>query len=97
MEDYIGLLKRARQQLRSRPDSLAIKDLVICPKKKVFSTLDPIPITDEELYDYVSGQASHDVIERLFMMYPDRFRVEREVEYGNVRGKIDIMTNHSIT
>lgn len=89
-EDYISLLKRAREQLRSRSDSLAIKDMVICPKKKVFSTIDPIPITDEELYDYVSGQASHDVIERLFMIYPDRFRAEKEIQYGNVRGKIDI-------
>jgi CRISPR/Cas system-associated exonuclease Cas4 (RecB family) len=90
MEDYISLLKRAREQLRSRSYSLAIKDLVLCPKKKVFSTIDPIPMTDEELYDYVSGQASHDVIERLFMIYPNRFRAEIEVQYGNVRGKIDI-------
>ena len=47
-------------------------------------------MTDEELYDYVSGQTAHEVIERLFMMYPERFRSEKEIQYGNVRGKIDI-------
>jgi hypothetical protein len=31
-------------------------------------------MTDEELYDYASGQAAHDVIERLFMIYPEQKR-----------------------
>jgi hypothetical protein len=47
-------------------------------------------MTDEELYDYVCGQAAHDVIERLFMIYPERFRSEKEIQYANVKGKIDI-------
>jgi hypothetical protein len=90
MEDYIGILKEAHEQLRSRGDSIAVRDLTLCPRKKVFSKIDPVRMTDEELYDYVSGQAAHDVIERLFMIYPERFRSEKEIQYGNVKGKIDI-------
>ena len=55
MEDYIGILKEAREQLRSRGDSIAVKDLTLCLRKKVFSKIDPVRMTDEELYDYVSG------------------------------------------
>ena len=90
MEDYIKILKEAHEQLRSRGDSIAVTDLTLCPRKKVFSKIDPVRMTDEELYDYVSGQAAHDVIERLFLIYPDRFRAEKEIHYANVRGKIDI-------
>jgi hypothetical protein len=43
MEDYIGVLKKAREKLRHNSGSLAIKDLTLCPRKKVFSILDPVP------------------------------------------------------
>jgi hypothetical protein len=54
MEDYIGILKKAHEQLRSRGDSIAVKDLTLCSRKKVLSKIDPVRMTDEELYDYVS-------------------------------------------
>jgi PD-(D/E)XK nuclease superfamily len=50
----------------------------------------PTQLTDEELYDYVSEQAGHDNIQRLFMIYPNRFRSEMEVQYEHIRGRIDI-------
>ena len=90
MEDYIGILKEAQQQLTSRNKTVAVKDLTMCHRKKVFSIIDPVPMTEGELYDYVSGQAAHEVIERLFMMYPTRFRSEKEIQYCNIKGKIDI-------
>jgi hypothetical protein len=90
MEDYIGLLKKAQKQVISRDNTISIKDLAFCHRKKVFSKMEPVNMTDEELYDYVSGQAAHDVIERLFMVYPGRFRVEKELQYKNLKGKMDI-------
>jgi hypothetical protein len=90
MEDYIGILKEAQQQLTSRNKTVAIKDLTMCHRKKVFGIIDPFPMTEAELYDYISGQAAHDVIERLFMMYPTRFRSEKEIQYCDIKGKIDI-------
>ena len=90
MENYVSILKNSRQQLMSREDSVSVKDLTLCPRKAVFSKIDPVPMTDEELYYYVSGQADHEVIQRHFMMHPDRFRSEVEVQYDQVRGRIDI-------
>jgi hypothetical protein len=90
MENYIGILREAHEQLICRRMTISVKDLSLCHMKKVFSVIDPVPMTDEELYEYVSGQASHDVIERLFMVYPNRFRSEMEIQYKNIKGKIDV-------
>jgi hypothetical protein len=56
----------------------------------ILKITDPIPMTDEVLYNYVSGQAAHDVIGRLFMMFPNRFKLEMQIQYENVKGTIDI-------
>jgi hypothetical protein len=90
LEDYLAILKEAHKQLTSSEKSIAIKDLALCHRKKVFSMIDPVPMTAEELYGYVSGQAAHDIIERLFRMFPNRFRLEMEVYYETVRGKVDV-------
>jgi hypothetical protein len=90
MENYMELLKEAQEQLTSRDLSVSIKDLTLCPRKKVFTVIDPVPIPEHELYDYISGQAGHDVIERLFRMYPARFRCEMSVQYKNIKGRIDV-------
>jgi hypothetical protein len=91
MENYVEILKEAHTQLTTGDEkTISIKDLTMCHRKKVFSVIDPVPMTDEQLYDYVSGQAAHDVIERLFMVFPNRFRSEKELQYKNIKGKIDI-------
>jgi CRISPR/Cas system-associated exonuclease Cas4 (RecB family) len=90
MENYLDMLKEAQLQLTSRNKTVAVKDLTMCHRKKVFSIFDPVPMTEGELYDYISGQAAHDIIERLFMMQPTRFRSEKEIQYCNIKGKIDI-------
>jgi|SRR5215207_1816992 len=90
MEDYVAILKEAREQLMSKDGTISIKDLTLCQRKKVFSIVDPVPMTDEDLYYYISGQADHEIIQRHFMIYPNRFRAELEVQYEQVRGRIDI-------
>ena len=90
MEDYITLMKEAREQMKSKSGTVAVKDLTLCQRQKIFKITDPIPMTDEVLYHYVSGQADHDVIGRLFMMFPDRFKLEMQIQYENVKGTIDI-------
>jgi len=90
MEDYITLMKEAREQMKSNSGTVAVKDLTLCQRQKIFKIVDPIPMTDEVLYNYVSGQAAHDVIGRLFMMFPNRFKLEMQIQYENVKGTIDI-------
>jgi hypothetical protein len=90
MEDYITLMKEAREQMKSKSGTVAVKDLTLCQRQKIFKITDPIPMTDEVLYNYVSGQAAHDVIGRLFMMFPNRFKLEMQIQYENVKGTIDI-------
>jgi hypothetical protein len=94
MEEYVTLLKKARQQLQSGGKTVSVKDLILCPRKKVFGVIDPIPMTEEVLYNYVSGQAAHDVIGRLFMMFPNRFKLEMQIQYENVKGTIDVYDRH---
>ena len=65
-------MKEAHEQLIVKENTISVKDLTVCHRKKVFSIIDPVSLTDEELYNYVSGQADHDVIERHFMIYPNR-------------------------
>ncbi len=90
MEDYITLMKEAREQMKSKSGTVAVKDLTLCQRQKIFKITDPIPMTDEVLYNYVSGQAAHDVRGRLFMMFPNRFKLEMQIQYENVKGTIDI-------
>src|SRR4051794_26678142 len=94
MQDYIKMLKEAHEQLRSRGDSIAVKDITLCSRKKVFSMIDPVPMTDDELYNYVCGQAEHDVIARLFMLNPNRFRTEMQIDYKNIKGKVDVFDKY---
>jgi PD-(D/E)XK nuclease superfamily len=94
MENYIDIIKDAREQLMDKDKTISVKDLTLCHRKKVFTITDPVPMSDVELYNYVSGQADHDVMERLFMMYPNRFKTEMEVRYKNIKGKIDIFDKY---
>jgi CRISPR/Cas system-associated exonuclease Cas4 (RecB family) len=90
MENYIDILREALKVLASNCKTGSITDLTKCHRQKVFSIIDPIPKTEEELYDIISGEAAHYVIEKLFEVIADRFRSEQIIEYKNVRGKIDI-------
>lgn len=90
MENYIKILRDSCKELERTDCSIYIKDLALCHRKKVFRIIDPIPMTDTELFNYVNGIANHEIIQRLFMMHPDRFRSEMHVTYMNVKGKIDV-------
>lgn len=90
MEDYLAVLKEVHQQLTSRNKKVSVKDTTLCPRKKVFSFIEPLSISDEEMCRYVSGEAAHDVLVRHFMMFPDRFRSQMQIQYENVMGRIDV-------
>jgi rubrerythrin len=91
MINYVALMKDAQKRSVSRDNTVSVKDLTLCHRKKVFSKMYPTQPTDEELYEYVSEQAGHDNIQRLFMMFaPNRFRLEMEVQYEHIRGRIDV-------
>jgi hypothetical protein len=84
-------MKDARQQLLlGTGDTVSIKELTLCHRKKMFSAIDPVSVTNEELYDYIVGLANHEIIQRHFMLHPERFRSEVKIQYKNVKGTIDI-------
>ena len=57
MEDYGAFLKKTRQQQRSN-NKVPVKSLTLCPRKEVFSIIEPFAVTDEEFCRYVVGEAS---------------------------------------
>lgn len=90
VENYLDIIRKSREHIISNDPTISVKDITLCHKKKVFSILNPVPITGEELYNYVNGQIEHEIIERHFMMFPNRFRTEMEIEYDCVKGRIDV-------
>jgi hypothetical protein len=90
MEDYLCILKEAAEEITSKEKAISVKDLAFCHRKAVFSKIDPIPWTNEKLLDHVLIEAAHDVTERLFMMYPTRFELEKEVQLDRIKGRIDV-------
>ena len=78
MEDYLCILKEGAEEITSKEKTISVKDLALCHRKTVFSKIDPIPWTNEKLLHHVLTEAAHEVTERLFMMYPTRFQLEKE-------------------
>jgi hypothetical protein len=90
MENYVDVLKEAVEELALECKTTSVTDLTKCHRQKVFSIIDPVPKTEEELYNIISGEAAHSVVERLFEVLADRFRCEVILQYKNVKGKIDV-------
>jgi hypothetical protein len=55
-----------------------VSDIVICPRERVFQSIDPMPKTMRELNFFTSGRAVHEAYQELFTLFPGRFQ-EREV------------------
>lgn len=91
MENYMDYLKEGRTMLMQYfNNTISIKDLSTCQRQKIFSIIDPIPINENELYNFVIKKGMHDAIEQLFKLFPIRFECEKEIRYKNIRGRIDI-------
>lgn len=87
--DYIHILKTAQEQLRPGNRKLTATSLSMCLRKTVFSVINPLPIENNS-YDYIACQVAHDIIVRLFSVFPHRFQIEKEIHFENVSGRIDV-------
>jgi hypothetical protein len=89
--DYIAMMREAMEQRYSRPrNGWHVTDIALCPRQRVFKSIDPLPITDKELNMYSSGRAVHEAVQWLFMSNPGRYEKEKYVEYNDIEGSIDI-------
>jgi hypothetical protein len=89
MEDYLAILKHG-YQLISTKEKVSVTRLCLCQRQWIFDLIFPVTISDEELCRYIMGEAAHDVFARLFMMFPDRFKCQMQIQYENVTGRIDV-------
>jgi CRISPR/Cas system-associated exonuclease Cas4 (RecB family) len=90
MENYVDVLKEAIEELALKCKTTSVTDLTKCHRQKVFSIIDPVPKTEEELYNIILGEAAHHVVERLFEVLASRFRSEIILQYQDIKGKIDV-------
>jgi CRISPR/Cas system-associated exonuclease Cas4 (RecB family) len=90
-ENYTQILRSVLKDWYSRPrDGWHVSDIIMCPRQRVFKTINPIPPTDREINMYSSGKSMHEAIQKLFMSNRMRFEIEKYVEYEGVQGSIDI-------
>src|SRR6266568_3424797 len=89
--DYIAMMRETMEGWYSRPRrGWHVTDIALCPRQRVFKTIDPLPITDKELNMYSSGRAVHEAVQSLFNSNQRRFEKEKYVEYNDIEGSIDI-------
>ena len=89
MTNYIDILKEAQEILFSDEKTISVKDLTLCPRKKVYSIIDRLPMTNKQLSNITIGKIAEYVIKRYFMFF-NRFDFDMEIQYKNVKGFVDI-------
>lgn len=84
-------LDAAREDFSEKREIGHVSDVIMCPRQKVFETLDPNPppISDEKLANYASGKAIHGILQSFYRKYKKRFEKEKWVEYMDIVGHID--------
>ncbi len=90
MDNYDIMVREAFR--RRKENGISITDLILCLRKKVFHILNLIVTTmeDEKFFKYVAGDITQKVVSQFFAFYPERFIAELEVQYKNIKGRIDI-------
>lgn len=71
-------------------DGIHLSDMSLCMRKAVFRRIQPTPTTMKELNFYTSGRAIHDAIQTLANHDTSKFEIEKEIEYQNCVGHIDL-------
>jgi hypothetical protein len=89
MTNYIEILKEAQEILFSDDKTISVKDLTLCPRKKIYSIIDRLPMTNQQLSNITIGKIAEYVIKKYFMLF-NRFDFDLEIQYKNVKGFVDI-------
>ena len=89
MTNYLDILKEALEILFSNDGTISAKDLTLCHRKKIFSIINPIPMTIETLSQMTIGKIAEYVIKRYFMLF-NRFDFDLAIQYKKIKGVIDI-------
>lgn len=85
-------LDGARQEFSEKREIGHVSDVIMCPRQRVFSELDPNPppISDEKLANFASGKAIHGVLQSFYRGYKKRFEREKWVEHMDIIGHVDL-------
>jgi hypothetical protein len=85
-------LDAARQEFSEKREVGHVSDVIMCPRQRVFTELDPNPppITDEKLANFASGKAIHGVLQSFYRKYKKRFEKEKWVEHMDIVGHVDL-------
>jgi len=71
-------------------EGIHVSDITLCPREACFRRLDPKKLTNRDLNFFTSGKAIHEALQSLARVYPDRFEIEKEIKWGEIRGHIDL-------
>ena len=90
--DYIGFRnKQLAKWYSGERFGLHVSDALCCPRQHVFKSLEPIPLTQEEIERFSLGKAIHNSFETTLSCYdPGRFKKEHYVTYMGITGTIDL-------
>lgn len=76
-------------------DGIHVSDITLCPRETCFRKLQPKPLTNTDLNFFTSGRAIHEALQSLIDKYPDRFEIEKPINYRGIEGHIDIFDNEN--
>jgi DNA-binding protein Fis len=85
-----NLYKALYQEYKETRTGIHVSDIVLCPRKRVFREIEPMPVTALELNFFTSGKAIHAAIQSLAARYPDRYALEYPLDYNGISGHVDI-------
>src|SRR5215208_4454411 len=90
MANYIDILKEAQEILFSDDKTISAKDLTFCHRKKIFSIIDRVPMTIEDLSNITIGKIGDSFIKRMYSIFLNRFEFDLEIQYKKIKGFVDM-------
>jgi len=89
--ELLNILYNALYEEYDRPrEGTHVSDVLLCPRKKCYEKIDPLPLNNVQLNFFTSGKAIHGALQTLVKKYPHRFEIEKEVKLGELEAHIDI-------
>jgi hypothetical protein len=92
LPDYSEIILKAIDQPTKVQDGVKITDLTLCPRRKIFETVNPKQQSRQNIVRTAAGSGLHRFIQKKIRNPdPDRFEAEMPVEYNDfIYGSIDL-------
>lgn len=91
-ERYIAHMIKATREMLSKPrEGYHVTDVAgSCPRKKVFSQIQPVTIDVKTVSILSAGKAIHGSVQWMFLSDEWMFEKEKHLEYHGIRGSVDL-------